>query len=89
MYEAREEVSIRSDLYAKMTLVVEDCQGSELDFSQLIVDFYQKVDSQRAETYVRDLTSIDSPSELVVRRYGSFAKGEEIYYWIVESYLDG
>ena len=41
------------------------------------------------ETYVSDLTAIDDPSGLVVRRYGSFAKGEQSYYWIVESYLDG
>ena len=42
-----------------------------------------------SEMCIRDSTAIDDPSGLVVRRYGSFAKGEQSYYWIVESYLDG
>ena len=88
-YTARQEKYIQSDLYAKFTLLVEDCQSNSLDFAQLIIQFYKKSDGQIVETYVSDLTAIDDPSGLVVRRYGGFAKGEQSYYWIVESYLDG
>ena len=89
LWTARQEINIISDLYMRVTYNVEDCLSNAVDFAQL-VQFYSKNDAgEITQSYVSELVSIDTVPELVTRVHGHFAKGETLYYWVIESYLDG